>query len=359
MNYIGIASEKIVTIDGGAFKAKDTASNNKFEKYIIYPSAPIIHKNNTKAVQGFSQFNESHDNKYKLLFTSYFDKNTKARLKKICPDIVFTGVVSDTELKNLYRGCDAILFASLAEGLGMPVLEGVQQDKPVACSNIPVLSEISKDAFYFFDPNSSKEIALALESAVSKKDWIDKIALYKRIKLKYSWERSAAIMLEVFRKPPHNLLNKKNLLIICPDPRWDKPESKLIEKIYMELSEVYNIQVKFKGTKGSSVPSFIPYICNENQTEKIDRSLTITRSSRKIKSKSDESFQIVVKRNSRSIILSNILSKKRTIPVLMSVRTIEYKPLKLYGWIYGKNNIGKFEKMSTKKLVFFVKELIK
>ena len=128
-------------------------------------------------------FNKSQGNKYKLILTSTFDESSQKLLRQLSSNIIFTGNVSDSELVQLYRHCACLLFASLIEGLGMPVLEAVTNDRPVACSNIDVLTEISKLAFYLFDPYQPDQIAKALSSAISNKTGLKSILiqLYKAL----------------------------------------------------------------------------------------------------------------------------------------------------------------------------------
>lgn len=95
---------------------------------------------------------------YQLLIAGD-DRDTYAQqIKSQCPSNVhILGTVSDTERRWLYAHCSALLFPSLAEGFGLPVIEAMQWGKPVFCSNLTSLPEIgSTHAFYFtdFEPES-------------------------------------------------------------------------------------------------------------------------------------------------------------------------------------------------------------
>jgi glycosyltransferase involved in cell wall biosynthesis len=76
--------------------------------------------------------------------------------------IRFTGHVSDAELLRYYRGADALVFPSLYEGFGFPIVEAMAQGCPVACSNAASLPEIAGDAALLFDPHDINQIAAAL-----------------------------------------------------------------------------------------------------------------------------------------------------------------------------------------------------
>ncbi len=109
-------------------------------------------------------------------------------------NIEFAGQVSDEELENLYENSEAILFPSLDEGLGLPILEAVNHNKKVVCSNIAVFKEFSTDAFYLFNPTNPEDIAEALRRAVldKSKSYINK---YLPIKEEFTWKNSAHRML--------------------------------------------------------------------------------------------------------------------------------------------------------------------
>ena len=64
------------------------------------------------------------------------------------------GKVSDNERRWLYAHCQGLLFPSIAEGFGLPVIEAMQWGKPVFCSNKTSLPEVgSIHAHYFTDFN--------------------------------------------------------------------------------------------------------------------------------------------------------------------------------------------------------------
>ena len=69
------------------------------------------------------------------------------------------GWVSSAELEALYAAAVCVVFPSLYEGFGLPVLEAMQRGVPVACSNAGALVEVAGDAALLFDPRSPAEIA--------------------------------------------------------------------------------------------------------------------------------------------------------------------------------------------------------
>jgi glycosyltransferase involved in cell wall biosynthesis/GT2 family glycosyltransferase len=76
--------------------------------------------------------------------------------------INFIGRVSDNELWSLYSGAKFIVFPSLAEGFGLPILESFSFGKPVITSNSSSMAEIATKGAILVDPLDPDEIAEAI-----------------------------------------------------------------------------------------------------------------------------------------------------------------------------------------------------
>jgi glycosyltransferase involved in cell wall biosynthesis len=76
--------------------------------------------------------------------------------------VVFTGYVSDEDKAALLHGARALIFPSLHEGFGFPVLEAQIAGVPVACSNTSSLPEAAGDGARTFDPLRTNDIAAAI-----------------------------------------------------------------------------------------------------------------------------------------------------------------------------------------------------
>jgi glycosyltransferase involved in cell wall biosynthesis len=125
--------------------------------------------------------------------------------------VYFAGVVRETELPSLYRGAEALVFPSLYEGFGLPILEAMGCGTPVVTANVTAMPEVAGGAALLVDPTSVEQIARAMEQIVSD------TTLRRQLRHKgltraaeFSWASTAARVRELIdgsvtqpRDPPH------------------------------------------------------------------------------------------------------------------------------------------------------------
>jgi glycosyltransferase involved in cell wall biosynthesis len=75
-----------------------------------------------------------------------------------------------SQLVSLIRGARGVLFPSLYEGFGLPVLEAMMLGAPVITSNVSSLPEIAGDAALLVDPFDVDDIARAIRALDNDKD---------------------------------------------------------------------------------------------------------------------------------------------------------------------------------------------
>ena len=108
------------------------------------------------------------------------------------PGVIRTGPLDDAPLKALYRHALALVFPSLYEGFGLPVLEAMTEGCAVGASNAAALPEVCGDAALYFDPGSVAEIAAVIERLVTDADLRDRLQRAGHLQAgKYSWAASA------------------------------------------------------------------------------------------------------------------------------------------------------------------------
>ena len=78
-------------------------------------------------------------------------------------DVRWLGWIDQADLEGLFACSELLVFPSLYEGFGLPVLEAMQRGLPVACSSAGSLAEIAGDAALIFDPEDPAAIAGAID----------------------------------------------------------------------------------------------------------------------------------------------------------------------------------------------------
>jgi glycosyltransferase involved in cell wall biosynthesis len=73
-------------------------------------------------------------------------------------NVINAGYLKDGELKALYKNACALIFPSLYEGFGLPLLEAMACGCPVLCSDIPTSHEVCSHAALYFDPYSPADL---------------------------------------------------------------------------------------------------------------------------------------------------------------------------------------------------------
>jgi glycosyltransferase involved in cell wall biosynthesis len=138
--------------------------------YLLFVGTLEPRKNIIRIVRAFERVAESHPNLTLVLAGKLgwhtaeivaAMENSPMRLR-----IRHLGFVSEAEKWNLLRNCEMLVYPSLYEGFGLPVLEGMAAGAPVITSNLSSMPEVAGDAALLVDPTSVDAIAGAIEQIV-------------------------------------------------------------------------------------------------------------------------------------------------------------------------------------------------
>lgn len=106
--------------------------------------------------------------------------------------ILLTGYVDEADKGALYAEALALVFPSLHEGFGFPVLEAMHCGTPVICSNTSSLPELAGDAALLVDPLDTDAIADAMNRLASDAALRAELAAKGRLQAaRFTWERAA------------------------------------------------------------------------------------------------------------------------------------------------------------------------
>lgn len=115
--------------------------------------------------------------------------------------VVLLSDVSDLELPALCSGALAFIYPSLAEGFGMPPLEGLACGVPVITSATTAIPEVVGDAAVLIDPTSVEELTLALQRVSADGDLRAHLATKGLERAQhFTWKKSAQVQAQAFQQ---------------------------------------------------------------------------------------------------------------------------------------------------------------
>jgi len=125
----------------------------------------------------------------------------RARGLGVASDLRMPGWVSAQDLEGLYGLAHCVVFPSLYEGFGLPVLEAMGRGVPVACSNSSSLPEVAGDAALLFDPKDVGQIRQSLLRLMNEPGLAAELGKRGRAQAaRFSWERTAALTAASYRR---------------------------------------------------------------------------------------------------------------------------------------------------------------
>ena len=113
-------------------------------------------------------------------------------------EVILPGWVDEEDMPIIYSAAEMFVFPSNYEGFGIPLLEAMACQTPIAASKAASLPEIAENAATYFDPKNTREIAEKIADIVLSAELRKKLmeSGAKRIK-NFSWEKSARATLKV------------------------------------------------------------------------------------------------------------------------------------------------------------------
>ncbi len=119
--------------------------------------------------------------------------------------VIFTGYVPRNTMKSIYQRSICLVYPSLYEGFGFPVLEAMSCGIPVITSNRSSMKEISGDAALLVDPRDVAAIEGAMNRILTDDTLRKDLAGKSLLRLQaFSWERCAKELVEIFNEVADN-----------------------------------------------------------------------------------------------------------------------------------------------------------
>ncbi len=181
-----------------AEETKNKYANGK--EYFLYVGAIHPRKNLLNLLKAFSIFKKRQRSNIKLILAGrlawkydFFMQNLKKY--KYRDEVIMLGYLCEDELVKIIASSYALLYPSLLEGFGVPVLEAMKCNVPVITSSHSSMEEIAKDAALYADAENFEDIAENMMRIYKdenlRKELIEK---GKMIAPQYSWQRTAELL---------------------------------------------------------------------------------------------------------------------------------------------------------------------
>ena len=200
--------------------------------YAFYPANYWPHKNHRMLLTAYGMYRYQFPNQpLDLVFTGTL-KAEENQLREavavmgLSDQVHFLGFLEEEAFGAVWQGCQCLVFPSLYEGFGIPLLEAMAFGKPVLCSNVGSLPEVGGDAVLYFDPRKPDEIVSCLAKIRSDTALVNQLVDRGNQRLKlFDGEQMAREYLKIFETVVLNREQSNRTLItgIYSDG-WSEPE---------------------------------------------------------------------------------------------------------------------------------------
>ncbi|HNT36321.1 MAG TPA: glycosyltransferase family 1 protein [bacterium] len=185
-------------------------------KYLLFPGYPHYRKNLPRLVRAFGAIRSRLLEPHILVIagemgteeTNVAEINRAIEEQSLKEHVLFTGYVpgiclqdNESSMALLMSGASLLVYPSLYEGFGLPVLEAMACGTPVLASDLPISHEVAGDAAIFVNPYQIEDIARGVEQGVNDEALRKQLVAggYERAGL-FTWENNARMTLQCYRE---------------------------------------------------------------------------------------------------------------------------------------------------------------
>ncbi|MCF8358690.1 MAG: glycosyltransferase family 4 protein [Prolixibacteraceae bacterium] len=181
VNFLKVPEEKIDVVYQSCNPGFYTrASADKMERtrqkyglpgqYLLFVGALVKHKNIDRIFEAMALLNNAE--RLPLVVVGKPNRYKNILLKKVVKlnlqnHVVFLNYVADADMPAVYQMAKALVWPSLFEGFGIPVIEALFSNLPVITSNVGCLTEVGGAGSLYVDPNKPEEISNAIHQIIS------------------------------------------------------------------------------------------------------------------------------------------------------------------------------------------------
>ncbi|MEL6924564.1 MAG: glycosyltransferase family 1 protein, partial [Bacteroidota bacterium] len=194
------AANKVFTSFSESEKENVKQQYTQGADYFFYTGAIHPRKNVDQLIKAFDLFKAQTGASAKLLIAGRMAWQVSAveeayNRAKYKEDIQLLGYVAQEALTGLMASAKCFCYLSRHEGFGIPLLEAMQSEVPIICSNVSSLPEVAGDAALLVAPGDVAGTAAAMQQMWKDESLQQHLIKKGRRRLQhYSWERAATVV---------------------------------------------------------------------------------------------------------------------------------------------------------------------
>ena len=216
MEQYGIPTERFAVIPRGPWLTPTVPGPRDVEKvrkqyglparFAFYPAMSFPHKNHLRLFEALAILRDRHHITLPMVCTGrqyepYWPEVVAgvARYKLEGQVFLLASVPADT-LAAIFKSASLLVFPSLFEGLGLPVIEALEYELPVVTSTATCLPEVAGEAALYFDGTNVQSIVNALLQAERQPERLTAARKAAPAALaRFSWPKAAATFVACYR----------------------------------------------------------------------------------------------------------------------------------------------------------------
>ncbi|HQR40777.1 MAG TPA: glycosyltransferase family 1 protein, partial [Blastocatellia bacterium] len=215
IQHYGVSSDRITVIHNGvgegfhpgAANAAVLARYGIRQPFILTISTLKPKKNVAASVRTFAELRRRHpDLPHQLVLVGYkaagyTEVDDAIRELGLETHVIQTGWTESAEIPTFYAAADLVLFPTLHEGFGLPIVEAMASGCPVAASGVFSVPEVGGNAIVTFDPADEAAMVEATERALFDRELREGLVSRGRERARrFTWADAARKTAAVYRE---------------------------------------------------------------------------------------------------------------------------------------------------------------
>jgi glycosyltransferase involved in cell wall biosynthesis len=207
VNIRSAANSNFKVLDISANEAAHVRSTYGIDRpFLMYTGSFDLRKNQPALIQAFAKLPTAVRSRYQLVIVGNCSEQTYKQLHQLSADlglpknsVILTGRIDDDQLVKLYNLSHLLVYPSLSEGFGLPILEAMSCGAPAIGSNCASVPEVIGYEDALFDPRSVESICQKMLEVLTNETLRQKLADHAVVQCrKFSWDQSARTALAAF-----------------------------------------------------------------------------------------------------------------------------------------------------------------